>query len=323
MADGILDRDGLGGLGPQIGEGGQARVFHAPGLTLPDAPGPLVVKEYKPGCAPPAGLRRLVAFRAGLDPDRRDRLDQLAAWPLRVVRDGDRTVGVVLPLIPDTFFQDRVLPGTGRRDLAPREVQNLLIPPARARQVGMPTPTVEQRLVICRDFAAALHFVHQHQLVVGDLNARNALFRTTGRPAVILVDCDAIRVRGRVASQLNAPDWEPPEAQLTQSSDCYKFGLFVLRCLSTGEQRSTTRDPDRADAALDEEGRRLLRATLRAVPAERPTAWDWGSYLQFRLTGRRLPPRPASPVRATGTVATTGWVRDPVTGRWTPGRAGP
>jgi len=284
-----------------------------------------VYKEYKPGHQPPHGLRKLVAVRNDLEAAARGRLDQLAAWPLRVVEEGGQVRGVVLPLIDESFFQDRVLPGTGECRRDPREIQNLLIPPERARLVGMPTPTLEQRLGICRDFAAALHFVHRRNLVVGDLNARNALFRLAERHSVVLVDCDAIRRRGNMAvvSQLNAPDWEPPERQLTLQSDRYKFGLFVLRCLSTGEQMSTTRDPGRADGALDPDGRRLLRAALSHAPEQRPTALDWGDYFQFRLTGRHLPaagvplqPAAAPARRAPQTAVTTGWVRNPTTGRW-------
>jgi hypothetical protein len=316
----------LGKTGPLLGAGGQARVYQAPALTLPNASGPLVFKEYKAGHQPPHGLRKLVSVRNGLDDANRHRLDQLAAWPLRVVEDSGRVRGVVLPLIPDSYFQERVLPGTGTRDQAPREIQNLLIPVTRARLVGMPTPTVEQRLGICRDFAAALHFVHRQNLVVGDVNAKNALYRLTGRPSVMLVDCDGIRIKGNMAvvAQLNAPDWDPPERVLTQQTDRYKLGLFVLRCLSTGEQASTTREPSRADAALDPDGRRLMRAALSDIPGKRPSAQDWGNYFQARLTRQRTvaavapPTWPASPnSRPPQTVATAGWVRDPATGQWT------
>jgi len=63
-----------------------------------------------------------------------------------------------------------------------------------------------------------------------------------------------------------------------------------------------------------------LRAALADVPGQRPAARDWGGYLQFRVTGERLPQRPpAAPVSAgrPATVATTGWVRNPATGQWT------
>ncbi len=313
----------LGRLGDLLGAGGQGRVFDAPDLRLPDAPGSLVYKEYKAVQQSAYGLRRLVTIRNGLDPDARRKLDERAAWPLRVVDEADRVRGVVMPRIPDSYFQERTLPGTGRVENGIREVQNLLIPPARAHRVGMPVPTFSERLMICRDFAAVLHFVHKNGLVVGDLSARNGLYRLDERPSVMLVDCDAIRVRGTMAAmaQLNSPDWDPPEKMLTQSSDRYKFGLFVLRCLSSGEQISTTRDPSRADAALDDEGRRMLRAALSDQRGNRTTAQAWGKYFDSLLTGRSVAaavthsptparqsqPEPESP---------SGWIRDPVSGRW-------
>lgn len=308
----------LGRLGQQIGEGAQARVFAAPSLQLPDAPGALVFKQYKPRQNPPQGLRRLVKVRNDLDPAARLRLDLRTAWPLRVVEGGGQVLGVIMPLIPPSFLQSRVLPGTGVRKSSAREVQNLLVPPARAQLVGMPVPTVRQRLDICHDLAAALHQLHRHNLVFGDLNARNELFRLGQHPSVMLVDCDGIRISGSVAvvTQLDAPDWDAPEKWLTVYTDRYKFGLFVLRCLSTGDQASTTRDLDRADAVLDGEGRRLLRAALGVVPADRPTLQEWGRYLQFRLSGQRPTPAVAAP-QPRQPDATGGWVRDRTTGKWT------
>ena len=63
----------------------------------------------------------------------------------------------------------------------------------------------------------------------------------------MLVDCDAVRVRGTMSAvpQLNTPDWEPPVAeqtQLTSYTDVYKYALFVLRCLSPGTNASTARE---------------------------------------------------------------------------------
>lgn len=318
--DVVLRRGELREVGPKIGDGGQANVFTLPRMRLPDCPGALVYKEYKHvegQRVAPGGLRSLVTMRNRLDPAQRAKLDDRTAWPLRVVEEDGAAVGVVLQLIPETYFQVRTLPGTGRSSRDPREVQNLFIPPPTARRLGMPAPTLEQRLIICRDFAAAVHLVHRHELVVGDLNARNALFRLSGRPAVMLVDCDATRKRGSAPAvpQLNAPDWDPPEGptNLTQLTDRYKFGLFVLRCLVPGSLASVGRNPARADALMDPAGRRLLRAALAADPGSRPTLRDWGVYLNARIDGRpvrRAPTPPPPPPRPTG-----GLRRD-ATGQW-------
>lgn len=328
--DEVVARDQLGALGDLLGVGGQAKVYRAPALTLADAAGALVYKEYKPEHRPQkAGLLSLVAVRSGLDQAERTRLDRFSAWPLRVVEQGGEVLGVVLPLIPQRYFQGRVLPGTGAREENPREIQNLLIPPERARMVGMPVPTPVERLALCRQLAAAVHFVHRHDLVIGDLNAKNALFCVEQDVSVMLVDCDAIRRKGTVASrpQMNAPDWDPPERPLSQTTDRYKFGLFVLRCLGSGEQISTTRDPARADDALDAEGRALLRASLGAVPGQRPSVQRWGTYLHERVSGQQasLARPPVAPAAAAAKIpvsrqpplsATPGWTRDPVSGRW-------
>lgn len=301
MTELVVQRNRLGVVGPELGRGGQARVYAAPGLGLPDAPGPLVFKEYRTGSAPPHGLRGLVAVRNRLDPATRSRLDALTCWPLRVVEEAGTVRGVVLPLIPPSFCQERVLPRTGRVRRDPREAQNLMVGRELARHVGMPWPTPAQRLVICRDLAAAVHLVHRLELVIGDINPRNALYRADGRPSVMLLDCDAVRKKGSmsVVAQLNAPDWEAPEggSALTQGTDRYKLGLFVLRCLAPGRFASVDRDPARADRALDAEGRALLRAALGRTVEHRPTAQGWGRYFDRRITE---PAGQVSPVVAGG-----------------------
>jgi DNA-binding helix-hairpin-helix protein with protein kinase domain len=324
MNNAVVQRGRLGPLGVKLGAGGQARVFAVPSFTLPDAPGPLVFKEYKTESVPPHGLRSLVGVRNRLEPEGRSKLDALACWPLRIVEDAGTVRGVLMSLIPESFIQERRRLGTGTRARDPREVQNLIVDPTVARRVGMPCPTPAQRLVLCRDFAAAVHLVHRLGLVIGDINARNALYQLTGRPGIMLVDCDSIRIRGSasVVQQLNAPDWEPPESrpgrsELTQATDRYKLGLIVLRCLGPGSMASVGRDPSRVDSVLDAEGRSLLRAALGTEPTPRPTAQDWGRYLQWRITGRRpatVPPAAEAAYRAA--PAPTGGLRRDASGVW-------
>lgn len=298
----------VGRLGALLGQGGQAKVHLAPHVTLPDVPGPLVYKEYKPGHAPPHGLGKVVARRLRLDPAARERLDRSAAWPVRVVEHGGAVCGVLMPLIPDSYFEERVLPsGTPTRTL--REVQHLFIDPARASRLGMPAPTAKQRIRVCRDLAGVVDLLHRNDLVIGDVNAKNAVFRLTGDPLVMLVDCDAIRVKGEMAvvRQLNAPDWQPPEDTLSQATDLYKLGLFVLRCLAPGAMASLARDPSRAYAALPGEGRELLRDAVSTTPGRRTAAAAWVRYFDGQLTGAD-----------SCATTTAGWKRDPVTRRWIP-----
>jgi serine/threonine protein kinase len=317
-----LHRADLGRLGARLGSGGQAVVYLVPDLRLPDAPSALVYKEYKGNQVAPHGLRAIVRVRSKMAPAERERLDTVAVWPVRVVRDEAGIRGVVMPLIPGSFFQDRMLP-SGTADRHPREAQNLFVSEEVANRVGMPAVALGTRFAICRDAAGALSFLHQHGIVFGDINAKNELFRLAPEPTVMLVDCDAVRIRGSAAvvRQLNAPDWAPPEGgALTQATDVYKLGLFVLRTLGPGPQASVSRDPRRA-TPLDRDGMVLLQATLSPSARTRPTAAAWFDYLRLRTPSRRTPDqivRSAVPVPAPATQRTSGWRRDPRTGTWVP-----
>jgi DNA-binding helix-hairpin-helix protein with protein kinase domain len=309
----------VGQLGRQLGSGGQATVYLAPELTLPDVSGTLVYKQYKGDQVSPNGLRAIVGVRSRLDAGEQAKLDTVAAWPVRVVREAGRVCGVVMPLIADSFFQDRTLP-TGRVSRDPREVQNLFVDPDLACRLGMPRVSMGERFGVCRDLAAGLALLHRHGVVFGDVNAKNELFRQGPEPMVMFVDCDAVRIRGSAAvvRQLNAPDWNPPEGTvLTQATDMYKFGLFVLRVLNPGPQASVARDPSRVFDRLDPEGRVLLTAAVGQVPSARPSAETWRAY--FAKRAGRLGNRAAVvvvPSAAHAPVATSGWRRDPATGRW-------
>lgn len=321
-ADVDLAEHQLGPIGPEIGQGGQAKVYDLPGLTLPDVQGRLVYKKYRQNAAPVHGMSRIVALRTRLRvrPAELARLDALAAWPVRQVVDSGRGVlGLVLPRIPDSYFQDLRLPSGGRAQRQ-REIQYLFIPPDRALRFDVPTPTPEERLRICRDFAGALTFLHgELDVAFGDINARNALFRLGADPTVMFIDCDAVRVRGHMATvaQLNAPDWDAPEGAqvLSQSTDLYKLGLFVLRCVTPGEFSSVNRDPDTARGALDSAGLDLLRAALGGPAHDRPSAERWHRYLRRRLGEALEPPRlvrvePDRTIVAAGEPVTVTWAAE-------------
>ncbi|WP_328618143.1 hypothetical protein OHS18_20560 [Amycolatopsis sp. NBC_00355] len=307
----------LGKLGAKLGSGGQAHIYDAPQLSLPDVPGPLVYKQYKPGKAPPHGMGTIIGLRSRLlaDPAKLHRLDASTTWPVRQVVDGDGALlGLVLRRIPDSFMHDLKLPSGGVKRL-PREVQFLFIPPDRALLGGTPTPTPGERLTICRDFAATLAFLHgELGVAFGDINARNAVFRLGADPTVMFVDCDAVRKVGAVAPQLNAPDWDPPEGAdvLTRETDLYKLGLFVLRCLTPDHNSSINRDPNQARGVLDVQGLNLLAAALRGDPAGRPSAEEWHRYLR-RALGESLAPPTLERVDLDRTIVAAG---EPLTISW-------
>ncbi len=303
----------LGKLGAQLGKGGEATVFDLPDLTYPDVRGPLVYKRYQRPHDSPQSLHRVVASRNALDDATRAKLDAMTAWPVRVVEENGHAVGIVMPRIPDPYF-DLVDRNAGPKKSL-REVQNLFIDPARAQRFGRPAPTEEQRLRICRDFAGGLAFLHRElKIVVGDVNPKNAVFRLDAEPMVLFLDCDAVRPTSIVATvkQLNFPDWEPPEGgALNRTTDHYKLGLFILRSLSPGAGSSVNTDPAAA-ASLDPEGLAMLRRAVGRVPADRPTAREWEVYLR-RLLGESLVPPRLGEVRLDRTFVLTG---QPVVVEW-------
>jgi DNA-binding helix-hairpin-helix protein with protein kinase domain len=221
-----LDRSSVGQLGPQLGSGGQAVVYLAPDLRLPDVSGALVFKQYKGNQVSPNGLRAIVGVRSKLDPAARRRLDAMAAWPVRAVRDAGRICGVVLPLIPDTFFQERVLP-TGRHARGPREVQNLFVDPALAARLGMPGLTLGQRFGVCRDLAAALALLHENGVVFGDINAKNELYRE----ARSRWSCSSTAMR---CGSEAAPRWSSSSAHRTGTRPRERCSHRRQTCTSSG-----------------------------------------------------------------------------------------
>ncbi|WP_189208503.1 hypothetical protein [Actinokineospora fastidiosa] len=268
-------------------------MYELPKWSSPDRPGPLVFKEYRRPHGEPARLRTIVAVRGALDLQRRDRLDSLAAWPCRVVEDGGEVVGIVMPRIPARYTAEISLPGSNTVARHAREVQNLFIDPGRMARLGHEVPSMRARIALCRDMAAALAFFHDElEVVFGDINHANELYRLepTG---VFFIDCDGVRPRGVVArhSQLNSPDWIPPEpGPLTRATDLYKYGLFVLRCLLPGADASNNTDPAPAAAVLDAVGMDLLTRALHANPAVRPSARDWRRHLNALLGEPEEPP---------------------------------
>lgn len=306
----LIERSQLGQL-EYIAEGGQGRVYRCLTLQLPDVHHRLAYKEFKAGQLASGGLEAIVGVRARLSAPDRDLLDSHAAWPIRLVRDQGRVVGLLMPLIPDAFVQvGRSITGSAMRK--EREIQFLFLAANRCAKLGFPLVNLHQRLHLCEQLARVLALLHTNNVVFGDFNAKNALFSVgPGRAdaGIMLVDCDAVRVRGTMSAvpQLNTPDWEPPAAertQLTSYTDVYKYALFVLRCLSPGTNASTARDTRRVTDILDPEGQHLLAASLSETPGHRPSCAQWAEYFarlrSARLAGQPVAPAPGSTAIGTG-----------------------
>jgi len=322
----LIAKGALGAL-EYIAEGGQGRIYRCPALRLPDYAGPLAYKEFKPGQLSPAGLEAIIGVRSRLDDATRHRLDALTTWPIRLVHESGVVIGLLMPLIRDEFVH--IGPSlTGSLLRKEREIQYLFLAAERVQRLGFPRVNLYQRYAVCLSLAEAFAILGANNVVYGDFSAKNALFSVgPGRrdAAAVLVDCDAVRVKGTMSAvpQLNSPDWEPPGQegrQLTTQTDLYKYALFVLRCLSPGPQASTARDPRRVDDILDSRGQALLRAALGTDPSARPPATAWVDYFAGRLAANGPPPAPVALASAAPDVPVAradpgGWQRSP-TGEW-------
>jgi hypothetical protein len=279
-------------LGPKIGSGAQGQLFTVESVraAVPAAqrsalPDTLVFKEFHAGTvvSGPA-LEGLARFRAGLDDDERQVIDTMTVWPCAVVHDGsERPCGYLMRSIPRAFFQP--IETTVGSERIPREIQELFVPDTIARKNFGETANGIERQALAREMAFILGFLHKRDIVYGDLSYKNAVFCLRPHPAVILLDCDAVRRVGESAGvpQLHSPGWKPPESgPQTKASDRYKLGLFVLRVVTPGVN-AQNRDPEKARGHLDDAGLSLLRRALGDDPDRRTTGKEWVQYFNARI----------------------------------------
>ena len=293
---GVVEAD-LGAL-HEIGSGGMAKVYAIPDFILPEAPGrQFAYKKYRASTRPVSayGLAALVRLYAGFEPGQREVFDKSFNWPVRVVSDDhDGASGVILPLLAPTYFVDLRL-SSGAHKRKPSEVQFVFQERSYCSRVGLPFLDEQQRRQVCRSLSYAMGLLDRADVVYGDLSSRNLLFRTEPRAGVMLVDCDAVRLRGGAAAlgkQPHSPDWEPPEALLarrrkdstgfsiqSKATDRYKLGLAILRILTPGAGCARNTDPAPARRHLTPALYTLLERSLGADPSGRPPAREW--YQEF------------------------------------------
>lgn len=288
-----MDHVQLAGLavGGALASGSQGDIFE-----VLDDPG-LVVKLYKQHDGVrlvPEALDELVHLGPRITLDGAP-VDWFAAWPLAVVRDGPATVGFVMPRVHEPFMT-----GIGpSATLA--ELGQLIAGPT----IGSPGPV--ERVLVLRGLAAALHALHSHGLVFGDLSPRNIAYSAQPEPRVMLLDCDGIRRPGKpgVLPHAETRGWEDPGSvglPPSADSDRYKLALAVARVLAANPaaRPGTHLDlsPVSEAGVLAQPLAHLLE--LAAGPAgTRPSAYRWMAALDGRaMRGRRrlLAPPPSTPV---------------------------
>lgn len=210
-------------LGKRIGGGGEADIY------LVDGEPTRVAKCYKPG--PRRGYNRKLAWMIAHPPDDPTRASGhiSIAWPTDLLysRKG-RLVGYLMPYIKNTVSVLKVY--------NPRE---------RARTL----PAFNWRYLhrTARNLAAAIHTLHRHDYVVGDLNESNVLVTPTA--LVTLIDTDSFQVIEQQSPQLivypcpvGKPEYTPPELQGVSfqqvlrkpEHDNFSLGVLIFQLLMDG-----------------------------------------------------------------------------------------
>lgn len=161
----IVDFSGLKPLsGPalDIDDGGTAT------MTLVEFRGrAAVLKRYRES-ASPAALTKLISWPRKLSLTDRAALRRMAAWPQALVYDGERLVGLLVPLAPARFIE------AGK----PRSLDRL--------------PDDERvKLTAFGHLIGAVTWLHDRGVVVNDLAPPNILVAGDG-DGVHLVDCDSM-----------------------------------------------------------------------------------------------------------------------------------
>jgi hypothetical protein len=302
-----VERDRLT-LSAAVGSGSQGTIYRVERADGTDFGFPLIYKEFAPKTAVSgAALELMAAFRASLPEADQVVIDQRTVWPCAAVVSSSRVCGYLMQAIPAQYMQT-IVTMTGSEPI-PREVQHLFVSEAIARKNLGEIPTRVERLTLAREMAFIVGFLHKRELVYGDLSYKNAVYALRPQPMIVLLDCDAVRLKGQGAAvtQLNSPGWGAPEkGPQTIETDRYKLALFIMRCLTPGVN-AQNRDPAKATGALDAEGTALLRRGLGDDPKERPSGKDWVAYLDATIreaggvkvrTGAAAKPAPAPKVAA-------------------------
>src|SRR5262250_778122 len=202
-------------LGRRIGIGAEGEVYEIQDRS------DLVAKIYHQP-PPPEKAEKLVALsRLG-----NERLFNLSAWPVDVLRDAPdgAVVGFVMKRISQA-----------------EEVHTLHSPKSRLQK--FPEASWAFLIYVAANVARAVAAVHEHGLVIGDLNPKNIL--VTRKATVYLLDVDSFQVSAdgkTYRCEGGFPEYTPPELQgvafrdvdRAQEHDCFGLAAVIFQLLFMG-----------------------------------------------------------------------------------------
>lgn len=221
-------------LGAVLGKGGEGAVYDV--QSRPE----LAAKLYHEPAS--AELAAKLAAMVALDTDD---LRAVATWPLRVLFDsrGVNTLGYLLP-----------------RAAGFEPIHQLYTP--KSRRQFFPQADWGFLLRVAKNVAAALARVHDHGVIVGDVNLGNIL--VAGNAAVRLIDTDSfhIEIKGaRYPCRVGFDEYLAPEAQRqlqqvgahwkltrTPQQDVFALAVIVFQLLFMGRHPFAGRQLDGGEA---------------------------------------------------------------------------
>lgn len=269
-------------IGDQLDDGGQGVVF-----ALLDRPGQVLKRYHNPDDPQfnAAALRRLVAARDSITYAGRP-VEKFAAWPSAVVIDGSKTVGFLMPRVPEDEFMLQIR--------SSRRLANLSylaqVPPPLWGSVELPDDA--EKLQILRFLAGVVEALHNRGIVLGDISFGNVLWARGGEPRVMVIDCDGMRSEGGVSvlPPVDTIDWDDPKAGRgaapSKDQDRYKLAMAVLRVVSRTLDARPEDSGDHDFSQLGPAGGRIKALLVEASGSagSRPVAAKWVAALSDRQT---------------------------------------
>jgi DNA-binding helix-hairpin-helix protein with protein kinase domain len=278
-------------LADRLGGGGEGAVYAVRGR--PDA----VAKIYKAALTQERG-QKLEAMIGASAPA----LLRITAWPTDLVLAGGSVVGFLMP-----------------RAVQAEEAHVLYGP--KSRKQKFPDAGYKFLVHAAMNVARAFAVVHQHGIVVGDVNERVAMIAHDG--TVRLIDCDSFQIRSakRVfRCEVGVPLFTPPELQSvpslrglerTEQHDLFGLAVLIFHLLFLGRHPYSGRDAAQPDMTIEtaiKEHRFAYSVdrhrTGMALPASSPTLLSAGADIA------RLFEEAFAPAAATGTA------RRPAAAQW-------
>lgn len=263
----------LGNLGDNLGRNnGESRRV----CLVSKFPG-WIYKEYRAQLSSDdvQRLDRLIGLPPWMAQPDRDLAGSHASWPASRVVDGQHSVGVLLPLAPDSYKVDlEVRPGRTVRKML--EVDLLAQSEEQQVKRKLPAQALGARISVCASIARVGALLERQGLVYLDWSYANVFWCWRDHSAYV-IDMDGCSFGCR--PQIETPNWADPLVprgrEAGNESDRYRLALLIGRCLTAErgaplETRSALKDLRMHSESVERAIDVVIRALSATIAAERP-----------------------------------------------------